>query len=142
MPRAKFIKDVRHEARKHTEMALKTLVHIAAQPNAPHASRVAAATTILDRGWGKAKQEVEINQEVTFNLAESLARIARLSEEEIRDITPKALSKQDSVVIENIVEDQGVGDKAEVIEPVHASESAPKGSRKTPRTPRMKTGVE
>jgi hypothetical protein len=139
---AKVIRDVRSLARTHTETAMRTLVQIAASKQAPEASRVAAATALLDRGWGKAKQEVEINQEVTFNLAESLARIARLSEEEIRDITPKALSKQDSVVIENIVEDQSVGNEAEVIEPVHASESAPAGSRKTPRTPRTKTGVE
>ena len=56
---AKAKADIRSLARTHTEMALKTLVAIAKQPKAPAAARVAAAQALLDRGWGKPKQEVE-----------------------------------------------------------------------------------
>jgi hypothetical protein len=45
-------------ARVHTEAAIKTIVSICNDPDAPAAARVSAATVILDRGWGRAKQEV------------------------------------------------------------------------------------
>jgi len=57
MPRkARSVTNIRSEARKHTETALNTLTAIASQPKAPAAARVAAATALLDRGWGKAAQ--------------------------------------------------------------------------------------
>ena len=59
MPRiCKSVTDVRAEARKHTDLALRTLVGIARQPKAPAAARTAAAQALLDRGWGKAAQTV------------------------------------------------------------------------------------
>ena len=39
-----------------------TLVGIAAQRTAPQSARVASATAILDLGWGKPNQEIELNQ--------------------------------------------------------------------------------
>lgn len=57
---ARALTDIRSLARKHTAMAIKTLVSIAAQPNAPERARVAAANHLLNRGWGMPKQEVEI----------------------------------------------------------------------------------
>jgi hypothetical protein len=75
-------------ARQHTALAVKTLVGIAAQRTAPQSALVAAATALLDRGWGKPKQELELNQEVTISLADSLARIALLDNDNIIDITP------------------------------------------------------
>jgi hypothetical protein len=39
-------------------MALKVLTGIASSPKAPHAARVSAAAIILDRGWGKAPQQL------------------------------------------------------------------------------------
>lgn len=54
MPRKQ--KDIKSLCRSHTEGAVKTLIGIMNQPKAPAASRVAAANTILDRGWGKAPQ--------------------------------------------------------------------------------------
>lgn len=57
MPRkAKPIIDIRSLARVHTSMAVRTLVGIAKQPKTPPAARVAAATALLDRGWGKPSQ--------------------------------------------------------------------------------------
>jgi hypothetical protein len=43
-------------ARSHTETAINTLVGVMRQEEAPHAARVAAANSILDRGWGKPAQ--------------------------------------------------------------------------------------
>ena len=46
-------------ARSHTATAIKTLAGIMGEKKAPAAARVAAATAILDRGWGKPSQVME-----------------------------------------------------------------------------------
>lgn len=46
-------------ARKHTDLALNTLAEIAGDKKATHSARVAAATALLDRGWGKPRQALE-----------------------------------------------------------------------------------
>lgn len=43
-------------ARGHTEAAIKTLAGIMNQDECAPAARVAAATALLDRGWGKPAQ--------------------------------------------------------------------------------------
>jgi len=58
---AKAKEDIRSLARSHTESAIKVLVGIMNQPKAPAASRVAAAQAILDRGWGKPKESIEVD---------------------------------------------------------------------------------
>lgn len=45
-------------ARQHTEAAINTLVKIMGDEEAPHASRVAAANYLLDRGWGRPAQAI------------------------------------------------------------------------------------
>lgn len=56
---AKASAEIRSLARAQTDKALKVLMSIAYQPKAPAAARVAAANSILDRGWGKAAQVIE-----------------------------------------------------------------------------------
>jgi hypothetical protein len=51
-------------AREHTELAMNTLISCCKDARAPWASRVTAASTLLDRGWGKARQDVNIEGEV------------------------------------------------------------------------------
>lgn len=53
---AKASTEIRSLARAHTDSALKVLAGIMNQSEAPHAARVAAANSLLDRGWGKAAQ--------------------------------------------------------------------------------------
>lgn len=54
MPRTrKSLTDIRSLARTHTETAVRTLVRIAASTKAPESAQVAAANSLLDRGWGK-----------------------------------------------------------------------------------------
>lgn len=58
--RPKGLKEVQEAAREHTEAAIKTLVDIAKDPEKGASARVAAAEAILDRGWGKAQQKIEV----------------------------------------------------------------------------------
>ena len=47
-------------ARAHTATALNTLAGIMEQKDAPPSARVSAATALLDRGWGKPAQTVDM----------------------------------------------------------------------------------
>lgn len=48
-------------AKDHAEAALLVLVNIANSVKAPAAARVSAASAILDRGYGKPMQAVEVD---------------------------------------------------------------------------------
>jgi hypothetical protein len=61
---AKAPLEIRSLARKYTNKAIATLVGIMGAPNAPPAARVMAANSLLDRGWGKATQLVDVQGEV------------------------------------------------------------------------------
>ena len=50
-------------ARTHTETALNVLVNIAKNPDCNASARVAAATSILDRGYGRPRQAVAHSNE-------------------------------------------------------------------------------
>jgi len=52
--------DIRSLARKYTTAALRTLGKIVKDESAPHAARVSASIGLLDRGWGKPQQNVEM----------------------------------------------------------------------------------
>lgn len=51
--------DVRSIARTYTRSMIAVLVSVARQKSAQPGARVAAASVILDRGWGKVKEHVE-----------------------------------------------------------------------------------
>lgn len=51
--------EIRSLARSHTQNAIKTLAGIMMQRKTAPAARVAAATALLDRGWGKPSQTME-----------------------------------------------------------------------------------
>lgn len=55
--------NVRDMCRAHTAMAVKTLVEIAENPDAPPSARTTAAQYLLDRGWGRPAQAVEVTGE-------------------------------------------------------------------------------
>ena len=57
-PRTKDPADVRSLARSYTKVAISTLGTIAANGTS-EAARVSASQVLLDRGWGKAPQQVE-----------------------------------------------------------------------------------
>src|SRR3954454_24228709 len=55
MPRKRIPADLRSLARSHTALSIKVLAGIA-QNGQTDAARVAAATALLDRGWGRPPQ--------------------------------------------------------------------------------------
>jgi len=58
--RPKALRQVEELAREQTMDALQTLETIHKNPKAPPAARVAAANALLDRGWGKSRQALEM----------------------------------------------------------------------------------
>jgi hypothetical protein len=48
-------------ARGHTELAINTIVGICSDPKATDNARLIAAFGLLDRGWGKPKETVDVN---------------------------------------------------------------------------------
>jgi hypothetical protein len=57
LPDGRTLTDI---ARDHTPKAVKALVAVLDDKEAPHSAKVSAATAILDRGWGRPKQDLGI----------------------------------------------------------------------------------
>jgi hypothetical protein len=55
-------------ARSFTETMVKVLAGIATSEEAPHAARVTAANSLLDRGWGKPAQPISGDPENPLQL--------------------------------------------------------------------------
>lgn len=51
--------EIRSLARQHTEEAINALLRIIRKPDATDSAVVAAASYIIDRGWGKATQPID-----------------------------------------------------------------------------------
>jgi hypothetical protein len=58
--RSKGVKEVQDLARRYTTDAIQTLADICSNPEATPSARVSAAEVLLDRGWGKAAQKIEL----------------------------------------------------------------------------------
>jgi hypothetical protein len=58
--RLKVVGEIRALAREHTQVALEALVEIVKNKKAPPAARVAAATHLLDRAYGRPETKIEI----------------------------------------------------------------------------------
>jgi hypothetical protein len=70
--RPKIVGEVQELARSHTTAAIETLAEIMQNEKAPCPARVAAASAILDRGWGKAPQNLHHSGGIDANLTERL----------------------------------------------------------------------
>jgi hypothetical protein len=68
--------DVKALARECAPEAISTLRMIMLNERAPHAARISAATALLDRGYGKARQEVEIRK----------PNLARLTDDDLDEL--------------------------------------------------------
>ncbi len=79
---AKQITDVRDLARQCTAAAVETLKNVMEDLKAPHSARVAAANSLLDRGHGKATQNIEAELSVydSLSLAEKQALLEVIDE--------------------------------------------------------------
>jgi hypothetical protein len=79
----KATRELKELASEYTERAVKTLVEVMEDPDAPPAARVAAADKILDRGHGRPAVTIEANigkldpdlmQRLETDLVERMAR--------------------------------------------------------------------
>ncbi len=68
MGRAKITLDVKKLAREHTEAAIITLVEIMLDKELSANARVTAANSVLDRGYGRPVQQVEVGDPGDFTL--------------------------------------------------------------------------
>jgi len=71
-------------ARKYTLPAMKALVQVIEDEDAPPSARIQAATVILERGWGKPKQEISVGINETFD---------RMSDAELRGVLSASLAQ-------------------------------------------------
>ncbi len=88
------LRRVEEIARDHTEVALRTLVAIMSGTQFRDSARVSAACAILDRGWGRAPQTVEIGNKdekpfevASLNMSSEMATQIYL--ERVRGQVPK-----------------------------------------------------
>lgn len=72
---AKTPTDIRSLARTHTERAINVLAGIMDQPSAPEAARIAAANSLLDRGWGKPSQAITNGEDGPFEVIQRIERV-------------------------------------------------------------------
>ena len=102
---AKAPLEIRSLARKYTHKALNTLVSIMVEPKAPAAARIMAANSLMDRGWGKAAQLVdvqgEIRQLVKLNVVQASHAlpnqpVLELEANDIKDLAADTNSMADS----------------------------------------------
>lgn len=71
---AKAPTEIRSLARSHTEAAINCLVGII-QNSTSDPAKVAAANSLLDRGWGKAAQPIENGESGAFEVIQRIERI-------------------------------------------------------------------
>lgn len=64
--RPAVLKEVQELARNYTAEAVETWREIMRNKKAPAQARVAAASAIVDRGWGKPETKAEINSNVSY----------------------------------------------------------------------------
>lgn len=72
---AKTLTEIRSLARSHTGAAINALLSVMNQTESPPAARVAAANSILDRGWGKPAQPIENGEDGPLELIHRIERV-------------------------------------------------------------------
>lgn len=56
-------------AREHTLKAVNCLVAMVEDDEAPHSAKVSAATALLDRGWGRPRQDLGVEMKSDESVA-------------------------------------------------------------------------
>ena len=69
---AKTPTEIKSLARSHTEAAINCLAGIMNKDSAPESARVAAANSLLDRGWGKATQPISGDEENPLRIIQKI----------------------------------------------------------------------
>jgi hypothetical protein len=97
------IHDVKEAAQALTAKAIATLENVMDDPKAPPAARIGAATTILDRGWGRPMQSIEGNVKpfsladlVALSMADREAKARAAAGDKLIEATPTAPEGQEA----------------------------------------------
>ena len=83
--RPKGYGSVRALAQEHTESAVKTLVTIMEDDKAAPSARTAAASALLDRGWGRPGTALSTDQDNSMSFIEMLKRLDAEESDEDED---------------------------------------------------------
>jgi hypothetical protein len=67
--------EIRSLARTYTRSAIRTLVTVMCHPKTSAAAKVAAANSLLDRGWGKATQPIGNSEDGVLELIHRIERV-------------------------------------------------------------------
>lgn len=94
--RPKEVAHVKELARQHTELAIRTLVEIAARGQ-PDRARVAAAEALLDRAWGRPEQAVTVQGEVSEHRSFELTTRLVAEHPELLDVLFAAAARRELV---------------------------------------------
>ena len=95
----RIVSDVKAAARDSTPHALATLRSIMGSAKAPAGARVTAATALLDRGWGKPGQGIEIGGRL--DVAAFSAGLTNLSEVELAELVRLLEKADDTEVVQS-----------------------------------------
>jgi hypothetical protein len=67
--------DVRELCRLEGEASIRTIIKLRDDPEAPHAIRLGAAIHLLDRGYGRAPQTLDVNTNATITVDASASAL-------------------------------------------------------------------
>lgn len=81
--RPKIPDSVRDACRAHTDQAIATLAEVMSDPGCPASARITAATSLLDRGWGKPESQADVRLVTNATPAHrSLVDVSKLTPEQ------------------------------------------------------------
>ena len=108
--RPKDIGEIKELARAKTPEAMAALTEIVGDKKASPAARVAAANTILDRGWGRATQVIEVTR-TPFD---------EMSPDELRALEAALLAVARDASMDVDADQAATGDgEARLVQPLH-----------------------
>jgi hypothetical protein len=101
----RIIPNVVVEAHKYSALAIDTLVELT-EDNYPGSTRSNAATALLDRGYGRPAQSLDLNLS-----ADAIAkRLSDMSDAELAALEARMITIPGSLALEHADEPQAVGD--------------------------------
>jgi len=89
----KTVKEVRELARQHTVQMVEVLARVARNPKSPPAARQAAASSLLDRAWGRPSGDLERTEQLVIKIL----KLNELDQDEpkVIDHEPKLIEHDD-----------------------------------------------
>lgn len=88
---AKATVEIRSLARQHTALCIRSLAAIVRQSKTPPSARVAAASELLDRGWGKSSTVHQVDGDIRIVVRQIIDNAGQIAEDdapEMIDVTP------------------------------------------------------